>query len=70
MNPLFQKATGKQPTVNRQSVLDQLQTFASRIGGDPQQMVQRIVQERGVSQEQLDKVLQGAQAFMRQFGLK
>ena len=51
-------------------MLDQLQSFASQINGDPQEMVQRIVQERGVSQEDLNRVVHGAQAFMRQFGLK
>ena len=70
-NPLFGKANGKgQPPVNRRTVLDQLQNFASQINGDPRQMVQQIVQERGVSQEDLNRVVQGAQAFMQQFGLK
>lgn len=71
MNPLFDKATENpaQP-VNRATVLDQLQSFASQISGDPRQMVQRIVQERGVSQDQLNKIVQGAKTFMQQFGLK
>lgn len=70
-NPLFGKVTekGQQPA-NRRAVLDQLQNFASQINGDPRQMVQQIVQERGVSQEDLNRVVQGAQAFMQQFGLK
>ena len=70
-NPLFGKVTekGQQP-VNCRTVLDQLQNFASQINGDPRQMVQQIVQERGVSQEDLNRVVQGAQTFMRQFGLK
>lgn len=71
-NPLFGKTNGKgqQQPVNRRAVLDQLQNFASQINGDPRQMVQQIVQERGVSQEELNRVVQGAQAFMQQFGLK
>ena len=71
MNPLFDKATENpaQP-VNRATVLDQLQSFASQINGDPRQMVQRIAQERGVSQDQLNKIVQGAKTFMQQFGLK
>lgn len=71
-NPLFGKANGKgqQQPVNRRTVLDQLQNFASQINGDPRQMVQQIVQERGVSQDDLNRVVQGAQAFMQQFGLK
>lgn len=70
-NPLFGKVAekGRQP-VNRRTVLDQLQNFASQINGDPRQMVQQIVQERGVSQEDLNRVVQGAQAFLQQFGLK
>lgn len=56
--------------MNRRTVLDQLQNFASQINGDPRQMVQQIVQERGVSQEDLNRVVQGAQAFLQQFGLK
>lgn len=71
MNPLFDKATGNpDKPVNRATVLDQLQSFASQISGDPRQMVQRIVQERGVSQDQLNKIVQGAKNFMQQFGLK
>lgn len=54
----------------RTTILDQLQQFASTINGDPQQMVNQIVQERGVTQEELNKVVNGAQKFMRQFGLK
>lgn len=70
-NPLFGKANGKgQIPINRRTVLDQLQSFASQISGDPRQMVQQIVQERGVSQEDLNRVVQGAQSFMQQFGLK
>lgn len=71
MNPLFDKATENpaQP-VNRATVLDQLQSFASQLSGDPRQMVQRIVQERGVSQDQLNRIVQGAKTFMQQFGLK
>lgn len=70
-NPLFGKVGGggKAP-VNRRSVLDQLQSFANQISGDPRQMVQQIVQERGISQEDLNQVVQGAQTFMQQFGLK
>lgn len=71
MNPLFDKTTeNPAQTVNRATVLDQLQSFASQISGDPRQMVQRIVQERGVSQDQLNKIVQGAKTFMQQFGLK
>ena len=33
-------------------------------------MVNQIVQERGVTQEELNKVVNGAQKFMHQFGLK
>lgn len=54
----------------RTTILDQLQQFAGTINGDPQQMVNQIVQERGVTQEELNKVVNGAQKFMRQFGLK
>ena len=71
MNPLFDKATEKtNEPVSRATVLDQLQSFASQSSGDPRQMVQRIVQERGVSQDQLNKIVQGAKSFMQQFGLK
>lgn len=69
-NPLFGKANAKGQPVSRRTVLDQLQNFASQINGDPRQMVQQIVQERGVSQEDLNRVVQGAQAFLQQFGLK
>lgn len=54
----------------RTTILDQLQQFAGTINGDPQQMVNQIVQERGVTQEELNKVVNGAQKFMRQFGLR
>lgn len=71
MNPLFQKVNSQtQKPERRNAVLNQLQNFASRISGDPRQMVQQIVEERGVTQEQLHQVVQGAKAFMEQFGLK
>lgn len=54
----------------RTTILDQLQQFAGTINGDPQQMVNQIVQERGVTQEELNKVVNGAKQFMRQFGLR
>lgn len=54
----------------RNAVIDQLQQFASQINGDPQQMVQQIVEERGISNEDYNRVVQGAKSFMRQFGLK
>lgn len=71
MNPLFEKAT-KTPArpVNRGAVLDQLQNFAAQINGNPRDMVQQIVQERGISQQQLNDIVEGAKGFMRQFGLK
>ena len=62
------------PRMNRQpqknAVLDQLQQFASTINGDPQQMVQQIVEERGISNDDYNRIVNGAQNFMRQFGLK
>ena len=51
-------------------MIDQLQQFASTINGDPQQMVQQIVAERGISNADYNRIVQGAQAFMQQFGLK
>lgn len=57
-------------TPRRTAVLDQLQQFASTIDGDPKQMVQQIVEERGISNDDYNRIVQGAQTFMRQFGLK
>ena len=51
-------------------ILDQLQQFASQINGDPQQMVNQIVEERGISNEDYNRIVQGAKSFMRQFGLR
>ena len=51
-------------------MLNQLQQFASTINGDPQQMVNQIVRERGISNEDYNRVVQGAKAFMQQMGLQ
>ena len=70
---LFAGGAGPQNTTRqpqRATVLDQLQQFASTINGDPQQMVNQIVQERGISNEDYNRIVQGARNFMRQFGLK
>ena len=63
-----QRSQQNQPQ-QRTAIIDQLQQFANQINGDPQQMVNQIVQERGISNEDYNRVVQGARNFMRQFGL-
>ena len=69
---LFRNGAGprNEKPAARNTILDQLHQFASTINGDPKQMVNQIVQERGISNDDYNRIVQGAQNFMRQFGLK
>ena len=54
MNPLFQQL---QPQVPKNNVMAQLQNFMQTFKGDPQQMVQQLLQSGRVSQAQYDQAV-------------
>lgn len=63
MNPLYQQMGGN-------NVLQRFQQFQQTFKGDPQQMVQQMLNSGRVSQSQYNQAVQMAQQFQKMMGGK
>lgn len=64
MNPLYQQMQGQQAPGMGQ-FFQQFQTFRQSFRGDPQQMVQQLLNSGRVSQQQYDQAVRMAQQFQK-----
>lgn len=61
-NPLFNQYGGQ--SIQRNNFINQLQQFQSMINGDPQQIVQNLIQSGQMSQDQFNQYSQMANQIM------
>ena len=66
MNPLYQQMQSQQ----NNSLLQRFQQFRQGFQGDPQQMIQQMMNSGRIDQNQYNKAVQMAQQFQRMFGIK
>lgn len=66
MNPLFQQM---QPQGNN-SILQKFQQFRQGFQGNPQQMIQQMMNSGQINQNQYNQAVQMAQQFQKMFGIK
>lgn len=61
MNPLFQMMAGGMPNNPTANLIQRFQQFKQSFNGNPQQMVQQMLQSGRVSQSQYNSAVQMAQ---------
>lgn len=61
-NPLYDQMSKEQP-----SMLQQFAQFKQNFRGNPQQIIQQMMQSGKISQEQFDKAVQTANRLMGRF---
>lgn len=61
MNPLYQQMQGQQQAPGVGQILQQFNQFRQSFKGDPQQMVQQLLNSGRVSQQQYNQAVQMAQ---------
>ena len=66
MNPLFQQMQPQQNT----NLLQKFQQFRQQFQGDPQQMIQQMMNSGRINQSQYNQAVQMAQQFQKMFGIK
>lgn len=66
MNPLYQQMQPQQNT----NLLQKFQQFRQGFQGNPQQMIQQMMNSGKISQEQYNRAVQMAQQFQKMFGIK
>ena len=66
MNPLYQQMQPQQNT----NLLQKFQQFRQQFQGDPQQMIQQMMNSGQVNQNQYNQAVQMAQHFQKMFGIK
>ena len=65
MNPLYQQM--RNPTNN---IVSQFQSFKNNFRGNPQQMVQQMLNSGRISQEQYNSAVQKANQLAQMMGIK
>ena len=66
MNPLYQQMQPQQNT----NLLQKFQQFRQQFQGDPQQMIQQMMNSGRINQSQYNQAVQMAQNFQKMFGIK
>ena len=66
MNPLYQQMQPQQNT----NLLQRFQQFRQGFQGDPQQMIQQMMNSGKINQTQYNQAVQMAQRFQQMFGIK
>lgn len=66
MNPLYQQMQSQQ----NNSLLQRFQQFKQGFQGDPQQMIQQMMNSGRIDQNQYNRAVQMAQQFQKMFGIK
>ena len=66
MNPLYQQMQPQQNT----NLLQKFQQFRQQFQGDPQQMIQQMMNSGRINQNQYNQAVQMAQQFQKMFGIK
>ena len=66
MNPLYQQMQSQQSN----SLLQRFQQFKQGFQGDPQQMIQQMMNSGRIDQNQYNRAVQMAQQFQKMFGIK
>ena len=66
MNPLYQQMQSQQ----NNSLLQRFQQFRQQFQGDPQQMIQQMMNSGRINQNQYNQAVQMAQNFQKMFGIK
>lgn len=66
MNPLYQQMQSQQ----NNSLLQRFQQFRQGFQGDPQQMIQQMMNSGRINQNQYNQAVQMAQQFQKMFGIK
>ena len=66
MNPLFQQMQPQQNT----NLLQKFQQFRQGFQGNPQQMIQQMMNSGRINQNQYNQAVQMAQQFQKMFGIK
>ena len=61
MNPLFQMMAGGMPNNPTANLIQRFQQFRSTFRGNPQQMVQQLMNSGRITQEQYNNAVQMAQ---------
>lgn len=67
MNPLFQSMTQSMPGNNMANLMQRVQQLKNTFRGNPQQMVQQMLQSGRVSQAQYNQAVQMAQQLQGMF---
>lgn len=66
MNPLYQQMQSQQ----NNGLLQRFQQFKQGFQGDPQQMIQQMMNSGRIDQNQYNRAVQMAQQFQKMFGIK
>ena len=66
MNPLYQQMQPQQNT----NLLQKFQQFRQGFQGNPQQMIQQMMNSGRINQNQYNQAVQMAQQFQKMFGIK
>ena len=66
MNPLYQQMQPQQNT----NLLQKFQQFKQGFQGNPQQMIQQMMNSGRINQNQYNQAVQMAQQFQKMFGIK
>ena len=66
MNPLYQQMQSQQSN----GLLQRFQQFRQGFQGDPQQMIQQMMNSGRIDQNQYNRAVQMAQQFQKMFGIK
>ena len=66
MNPLYQQMQSQQNNI----LLQRFQQFKQGFQGDPQQMIQQMMNSGRIDQNQYNRAVQMAQQFQKMFGIK
>lgn len=64
-NPLFQLLNGNQTSNNPFAMIQKFNEFRKNFSGDPQQMVQQLLQSGRMTQQQYNQLSQMASEFQR-----
>lgn len=67
MNPLYQQMNEQNGT---KSIISQFQSFKNSFRGNPQQMVQQMLNSGRISQEQYNSAVQKANQLAQMMGIK
>lgn len=66
-NPLFQQLQGSQQMTPKNPMLQRLSEFKKMVNGNPQQMVQQMLNSGKISQAQINQYAKQADEIYRQF---